>query len=175
MFLRFSSPCGVWIVSVIHPGDIVKIPGFRPLAGCGLFLNENFYIYKRKSFRPLAGCGLFRHKAQRALLFVSVFVPLRGVDCFRNEYDKATGKTSFRPLAGCGLFLQPKWTITFDGEECFRPLAGCGLFLVVIGTAVIATAFSSPCGVWIVSLTVADSKATVVVFVPLRGVDCFIS
>ena len=38
---EFPSPCGVWVVSDDGRSKHKKQKGFRPLAGCGLFLNHN--------------------------------------------------------------------------------------------------------------------------------------
>ena len=80
---EFPSPCGVWVVSMenkLSYAEIeVSVPlrgvgcfkkqsermkrqnGFRPLAGCGLFLADRCVKYAFDGFRPLAGCGLFQH------------------------------------------------------------------------------------------------------------------
>ena len=58
-FLWFPSPCGVWVVSKQKRKDNQN-DGFRPLAGCGLFLNIITQVGFPICFRPLAGCGLFR-------------------------------------------------------------------------------------------------------------------
>ena len=121
----FPSPCGVWVVSTM-PKVLVD--------------------------------------------FAKVSVPLRGVGCFHyneaNECDRVfpspcgvwvvsrklmNGKTAngFRPLAGCGLFPINR-TREFMTER-FRPLAGCGLFLYCQQNMEQASAFPSPCGVWVVS------------------------
>ena len=79
--------------------------GFRPLAGCGLFLKNIGGFNELASFRPLAGCGLFlRGNSRSGNGFVSV--PLRGVGCFGTKQNKHKKTKSFRPLAGCGLFRQ---------------------------------------------------------------------
>ena len=76
-------------------------------------------------FRPLAGCGLFL-KTYMVAIQGQVSVPLRGVGCFQSITNMIIALTSFRPLAGCGLFLPalPRDT----ARQYFRPLAGCGLF-----------------------------------------------
>ena len=56
---RFPSPCGVWVVSKISVINGL-IQGFRPLAGCGLFLDGCYFTAAKGCFRPLAGCGLFQ-------------------------------------------------------------------------------------------------------------------
>ena len=58
-FLRFPSPCGVWVVSFQWVKQNRR-GGFRPLAGCGLFLFALLRMDGLVGFRPLAGCGLFR-------------------------------------------------------------------------------------------------------------------
>ena len=122
---------------------------FRPLAGCGLFLQQSRELRHPCRFRPLAGCGLFPKGSKED----------QGV------------RWSFRPLAGCGLFLfQVRMVLLF---VCFRPLAGCGLFpgyrdgsaaLLVsvplrgvgcfpfVSKIMSAGLFPSPCGVWVVSV-----------------------
>ena len=79
--LAFPSPCGVWVVSRGGGVMTVYIAGFRPLAGCGLFL-----------------------KTYMVAIQGQVSVPLRGVGCFQSITNMIIALTSFRPLAGCGLF-----------------------------------------------------------------------
>ena len=122
---------------------------FRPLAGCGLFLESNgeFDAYERfpspcgvwvvsllpqrrsgrYGFRPLAGCGLFPSGRCLRHGLSGVSVPLRGVGCFQYGHNKDTDYKSFRPLAGCGLFRAIR--VQAAPRASFRPLAGCGLFL----------------------------------------------
>ena len=57
--LGFPSPCGVWVVSMKKDENGEWITRFRPLAGCGLFLESTYRRFKHAGFRPLAGCGLF--------------------------------------------------------------------------------------------------------------------
>ena len=57
----FPSPCGVWVVSCLYLFS-KSSGGFRPLAGCGLFL----YIMTQTTEKVVS-------------------VPLRGVGCFREE------------------------------------------------------------------------------------------
>ena len=56
---RFPSPCGVWVVSrEVRRGDRrgkVSVP----LRGVGCFQYAEGHTYEEPGFRPLAGCGLF--------------------------------------------------------------------------------------------------------------------
>ena len=125
--LAFPSPCGVWVVSRGGGVMTVYIAGFRPLAGCGLFL-----------------------KTYMVAIQGQVSVPLRGVGCFPALMESGSSwRRNFRPLAGCGLFLPalPRDT----PRQYFRPLAGCGLFLIWLMAWMKMAAFPSPCGVWVVS------------------------
>ena len=101
--LSFPSPCGVWVVSRVCYADHKNTKSFRPLAGCGLFLERMAVRKEVWGFRPLAGCGLFPPN--------QAGVQDRG---------------GFRPLAGCGLFLL--FLVNLLCTLSFRPLAGCGLF-----------------------------------------------
>ena len=76
-----------------------------------------------------------------------------------------------RPLAGCRLFLQD--AIKAEADYRIRPLAGCKLFpLEVIQTGLKDGVFVPLRGVDCF-LTVLRSRGDSLVFVPLRGVDCF--
>ena len=146
--LEFPSPCGVWVVSVRALPPPRAIRGFRPLAGCGLFLQSS---------------------SPKPDVFVSV--PLRGVGCFRSPMWRSCSSKCFRPLAGCGLF--PGYR---DGSAALLvsvPLRGVGCFPFV-SKIMSAGLFPSPCGVWVVSSKRMPKrmKATEV-SVPLRGVGCF--
>ena len=79
---EFPSPCGVWVVSVRALPPPRAIRGFRPLAGCGLFLLSGGLHETVTSFRPLAGCGLFQTNNELTYADIEVSVPLRGVGCF---------------------------------------------------------------------------------------------
>ena len=78
-----------------------------------------------------------------------VSVPLRGVGCFSRATASLTHTNGFRPLAGCGLFRAAKCLLRWGAR------------------------FPSPCGVWVVSMTINQYRACIKVSVPLRGVGCF--
>ena len=100
---------------------------FRPLAGCGLFLESNgeFDAYER--FPSPCGVWVVSTQICDRLNAVKVSVPLRGVGCFRQGAASATGYQGFP--SPCGV-----WVVSSEIELIlialgFRPLAGCGLFL----------------------------------------------
>ena len=123
---QFPSPCGVWVVSVRALPPPRAIRGFRPLAGCGLFLTTIARSSLKSGFRPLAGCGLFLVMVEcddEMLEFpspcgvwvvslryrlggvtVSVSVPLRGVGCFEKNGRKQWRVVVSVPLRGVGCF-----------------------------------------------------------------------
>ena len=122
--------------------------GFRPLAGCGLFLHYlKRTVSRQRGFRPLAGCGLFRPIAYYMLKQV-VSVPLRGVGCFRVRRKAWTSKRFPSP---CGVWVVSTSVSATSTPTGFRPLAGCGLFHVILWAIVALAGFPSPCGVWVVS------------------------
>ncbi len=166
--------------------------GFRPLAGCGLFQEEELEGWMEDCFRPLAGCGLFLQVKLKDYI-TKVSVPLRGVGCFARSAATQTDDLVSVPLRGVGCFRLRYFIHAY--LMCFRPLAGCGLFLISSGGDTNAGWFPSPCGVWVVSgasgmvmgargcfrplagcgLFHDELEARLVkeVSVPLRGVGCF--
>ena len=58
-FKAFPSPYGVWVVSARPNLTLRYAEGFRPLAGCGLFLTDTFTDYKFIVSVPLRGVGYF--------------------------------------------------------------------------------------------------------------------
>ena len=84
---KFPSPCGVWVVSVRALPPPRAIRGFRPLAGCGLFLLFSEAETPLGGFRPLAGCGLFPMHYCPNCGAKMVSVPLRGVGCFQKRKE----------------------------------------------------------------------------------------
>ena len=147
--LAFPSPCGVWVVSRGGGVMTVYIAGFRPLAGCGLFL-----------------------KTYMVAIQGQVSVPLRGVGCFQSITNMIIALTSFRPLAGCGLFpgVDGEWQLL--AQKFPSP---CGVWVVSSGTPTRHSSpiFPSPCGVWVVSYMADGVDENGCVSVPLRGVGCF--
>ena len=101
-------------------------------------------------FRPLAGCGLFL-KTYMVAIQGQVSVPLRGVGCFQSITNMIIALTSFRPLAGCGLFpgVDGEWQLL--AQKFPSP---CGVWVVSSGTPTRHSSpiFPSPCGVWVVSI-----------------------
>ncbi len=79
----FPSPCGVWVVSCLYLFS-KSSGGFRPLAGCGLFLYIMTQTTEKVVSVPLRGVGCFSESFQADYDFW-VSVPLRGVGCFREE------------------------------------------------------------------------------------------
>ena len=143
----FPSPCGVWVVSK-WTISITSSEGFRPLTGCGLFLDNRrntqaqgvsvplrgvgcFYSRSAKDwrdytgFRPLAGCGLFRDIILCLNRFHG-FRPLAGCGLFHDDFDVKCSKCVSVPLRGVGCFRLRYFIHAY--LMCFRPLAGCGLF-----------------------------------------------
>ena len=57
--------------------------GFRPLAGCGLFLGNSYAERVQRVSVPLRGVGCFVNVQQKRMEGL-VSVPLRGVGCFGN-------------------------------------------------------------------------------------------
>ena len=56
---RFPSPCGVWVVSIVCTCGWAGMLGFRPLAGCGLFLSPRIGAANNDVSVPLRGVGCF--------------------------------------------------------------------------------------------------------------------
>ena len=168
---RFPSPCGVWVVSRATC-VVLRTGGFRPLAGCGLFLGicaggagimpvsvplrgvgcfkmDNQYYIVRGFPSPCGVWVVSIRGARKTGEIIRVSVPLRGVGCFYSRSAKDwRDYTGFRPLAGCGLFRDI--ILCLNRFHGFRPLAGCGLFHDDF-----------------------DVKCSKCVSVPLRGVGCF--
>ena len=113
--------------------------------------------------------GCFFDTLKQVLVQI-VSVPLRGVGCFCISNAESGNFRSFRPLAGCGLFLPNVRTATWSTS--FRPLAGCGLFLPMVECDDSLLGFPSPCGVWVVSLSMGMYKRTCS-FRPLAGCGLF--
>ena len=122
---------------------------FRPLAGCGLFLESNgeFDAYERFP----SPCGVW----------VVSLLPQR-----------RSGRYGFRPLAGCGLFPSGR-CLRHGLSGVSVPLRGVGCFKELVNRKTYTIRFPSPCGVWVVSLERAGYHVVVLVSVPLRGVGCF--
>ena len=123
--MEFPSPCGVWVVSACS-GRRSRLEGFRPLAGCGLFLR----FVRRTAGRGVfpSPCGVWVVSFTAPLPAVPMVFPSPcGVWVVSQKINHFCWTArSFRPLAGCGLF--PEVTVQVRRKECFRPLAGCGLF-----------------------------------------------
>ena len=141
----FPSPCGVWVVSNDRCNKTVNKIVSVPLRGGGGVMTV--YI---AGFRPLAGCGLFL-KTYMVAIQGQVSVPLRGVGCFQSITNMIIALTSFRPLAGCGLFpgVDGEWQLL--AQKFPSP---CGVWVVSSGTPTRHSSpiFPSPCGVWVVSI-----------------------
>ena len=103
-----------------------SLMGFRPLAGCGLFLPGSPYQRGGKWFP--SPCGVW---------VVS--------------YNRHTGRTKRVFPSPCGVWVVSRQTATISALSCFRPLAGCGLFPRRRRRSCGAARFPSPCGVWVVS------------------------
>ena len=122
--MRFPSPCGVWVVSILIV-ILVVCACFRPLAGCGLFRNA---------------AGTCRDRV--------VSVPLRGMGCF----GVRGGKNEREPFPSpCGVWVVSAYQLSLcDRARVSVPLRGMGCFSnpqQVRG----GSPFPSPCGVWVVS------------------------
>ena len=145
---RFPSPCGVWVVSRATC-VVLRTGGFRPLAGCGLFLGI-----------CAGGAGI-----------MPVSVPLRGVGCFKmdNQYYIVRGFPS-----PCGVWVVSGMHLRYDRcRGVSVPLRGVGCFWIT-GETRKHKEFPSPCGVWVVSIRGARKTGEIIrVSVPLRGVGCF--
>ena len=148
---EFPSPCGVWVVSLLLPAAERALRVSVPLRAVGCFLPVSDQAgVQDRGFRPLAGCGLFLVFVAQAI-GSTCFRPLAGCGLFRPLCSNSNRRSGFRPLAGCGLFRYGK--VAALDCRCFRPLAGCGLFRrgkVVDPRS--SEQFPSPCGVWVVSL-----------------------
>ena len=103
----FPSPCGVWVVSSLDARLRACHSVSVPLRGVGCFRDSATSRSAGHGFRPLAGCGLFLpyqiKKRGTTQWFPSPCgVWVVSVDIVRTlRYNKR-----FRPLAGCGLFRQ---------------------------------------------------------------------
>ena len=127
-----------------------------PLAGYELFPYIADFVYTENGgFRPLAGYELFR-SYWLTVTKASGFRPLAGYELFLLEYNSILTGIGFRPLAGYELFPYSKAYREKKKEERFRPLAGYELFPFADCHASISSAFSSPCGVRVVSLVSVD-------------------
>ena len=140
-----------------------------PLRGVGCFQYAEGHTYEEPGFRPLAGCGLFPLNGRDALT-MAVSVPLRGVGCFQVQTDLYMPRLVSVPLRGVGCFqITPARSSRATG---FRPLAGCGLFQNHVGRAGGSPEFPSPCGVWVVSL-LPQRRSGRYGFRPLAGCGLF--
>ena len=145
--------------------------GFRPLAGCGLFLHYlKRTVSRQRSFRPLAGCGLFLGQRGQGLRLI-VSVPLRGVGCFANRMLYVIGEWFPSP---CGVWVVSPDRLLHAQAGGFRPLAGCGLFPSAQESMDIKKVSVPLRGVGCFAGKGAD-RVGKRVSVPLRGVGCFTS
>ena len=95
--------CGLFLSDPVLRG--CSLPRFRPLAGCGLFPSLSVSSASTVRFRPLAGCGLFRFSCDNASGLAAVSVPLRGVGRFISGWE--TGTNYWFP-SPCGVWVVSK-------------------------------------------------------------------
>ena len=146
--MPFPSPCGVWVVS----REQRRVRRIRtvsvPLRGVGCFSRATASLTHTNGFRPLAGCGLFLY-CRNDGADDTVSVPLRGVGCFRQGAASATGYQGFPSPCGVWVVSSTDTTRT-QTTRVSVPLRGVGCFRVR-RKAWTSKRFPSPCGVWVVS------------------------
>ena len=126
-FDKFLSPCGVWVVSkaLILLDKEKEFP-----SPCGVWVvSWRYYYYDtdHRGFRPLAGCGLFLY-CRNDGADDTVSVPLRGVGCFRQGAASATGYQGFPSPCGVWVVSSTDTTRT-QTTRVSVPLRGVGCFV----------------------------------------------
>ena len=101
--------------------------GFRPLAGCGLFLYDYQIKGFFKEFPSPYGAWVVSGVTMHAVKYRDISVPLWGVGCFTAASSRSTYAMYFRPLAGCGLFRDVD-QCSFGFKIVSVPLRGVGCF-----------------------------------------------